>query len=105
RQEMERLLYVAVTRARHTLVLTLDAGLFRGKRGVHTDTQLKWLQADVNEPNAAIISDLSDEATACEPTAARHKDRARELTVDSLRALRLETGWEYVAWRGACSLP
>src|SRR5213082_2837216 len=60
RQEMERLLYVAVTRARHTLILALDAGFFRGKRGVHTDTQLKWLQADVNEPNADIILDLSD---------------------------------------------
>src|SRR5216117_108424 len=104
RQEMERLLYVAVTRARHTLVLTLDAGLFRGKRGVHTDTQLKWLQADVNEPNAAIISDLSDEATACEQTAARHKDRAPELIVDSLRALRLETGWVDIARQSAASI-
>src|SRR5207247_11198593 len=28
RQEMERLLYVAVTRARHTLILALDAGFF-----------------------------------------------------------------------------
>ncbi len=104
RQEMERLLYVAVTRARHTLVLALDAGLFRGKRGVHTDTQLKWLQADVNEPNADIISDLSDEATACEQTAARHKDRAPELIGDSLRALRLETGWVDIARQRAASI-
>src|SRR6266496_3585954 len=104
RQEMERLLYVAVTRARHTLVLALDAGLFRGKRGVHTDTQLKWLQADVNEPNADIISDLSDEATACEQTAARHKDRAPELIGDSLRALRLETGWVDIARQSAASI-
>jgi len=104
RQEMERLLYVAVTRARHTLVLALDAGFFRGKRGVHTDTQLKWLQADVNEPNADIMSDLSDEATACEQTAARHKDRALELIVDSLRALRLETGWVDIARQRAASI-
>ena len=31
RQEMERLLYVALTRARHTLVLALDRGLFSPK--------------------------------------------------------------------------
>ena len=104
RQEMERLLYVAVTRARHTLILALDAGFFRGKRGVHTDTQLKWLQADVNEPNADIILDLSDEATACEQTAARHKDRAPELIGDSLRALRLETGWVDIARQRAASI-
>src|SRR6266487_333139 len=104
RQEMERLLYVAVTRARHTLILALDAGFFRGKRGVHTDTQLKWLQADVNEPNADIILDLSDEATACEQTAARHKDRAPELIGDSLRALRLETGWVDIARQSAASI-
>ena len=104
RQEMERLLYVAVTRARHTLILALDAGFFRGKRGVHTDTQLKWLQADVNEPNADIILDLSDEATACEQTAARHKDRAPELIGDSLLALRLETGWVDIARQRAASI-
>src|SRR5439155_1510584 len=97
-------LYVAVTRARHTLILALDAGFFRGKRGVHTDTQLKWLQADVNEPNADIILDLSDEATACEQTAARHKDRAPELIGDSLLALRLETGWVDIARQRAASI-
>ena len=35
RQEMERLLYVALTRARHTLVLALDAEFFRGKPQRH----------------------------------------------------------------------
>jgi ATP-dependent exoDNAse (exonuclease V) beta subunit len=104
RQEMERLLYVALTRARHTLVLALDVDFFRGKRGVHSDTQLKWLQADVNEPNAKIISDLSDEATACEETAARHKERAPESVADSLRALRLETGWVDIARQRAASI-
>src|SRR5438874_7015937 len=53
RQEMERLLYVALTRARHTLVLAFDVDFFRGKRGVHSETQLKWLQGDVNEWNRA----------------------------------------------------
>src|SRR5213596_1084060 len=93
RQEMERLLYVALTRARHTLALAFDAEFFRGKRGVHSDTQLKWLQADTNDANAEIMSALSDEATACEETAARHKERAPESVADTSRALRLGTGW------------
>ena len=104
RQEMERLLYVAVTRARHTLVLAFDVDFFRGKRGVHSDTQLKWLQADANEANAEILSALSDEATACDETAARHKERAPESVADSLRALRLETGWVDIARQRAASI-
>jgi ATP-dependent exoDNAse (exonuclease V) beta subunit len=61
RQEMERLLYVALTRARRTLALAFDANLFRGKRGVHSDTQLKWLQADANRRTPKSLA-LSDEA-------------------------------------------
>jgi ATP-dependent exoDNAse (exonuclease V) beta subunit len=104
RQEMERLLYVALTRARHTLVLALDAEFFQGKRGVHSDTQLKWLQADANGRNAKVISSLPDEPTACEETATRHKERAPELVVDSLRTLRLETGWLDIARHRAASI-
>lgn len=104
RQEMERLLYVALTRARHTLVLALDTCLFRGKRGVYSDTQLKWLQGDANEANAEIISALSNEATACEETAARHKENAPEPVADSLRELRLETGWVDIARHRAASM-
>jgi ATP-dependent exoDNAse (exonuclease V) beta subunit len=104
RQEMERLLYVALTRPRHTLVLAFDVDFFRGKRGVHSDTQLKWLQADANEANAEILSALSDEASACDETAARHKERAPESVVDSLRALRLETGWVDIARQRAASI-
>jgi ATP-dependent exoDNAse (exonuclease V) beta subunit len=104
RQEMERLLYVALTRARHTLVLALDADFFRGKRGVHSDTQLKWLQADANEVNAEIMLALSDKATACEETAAHHKERTPEPVADTSRALRLETGWVDSARQRAASI-
>ena len=104
RQEMERLLYVALTRARHTLVLALDACFFRGKRGVHGDTQLRWLQADANEANAEVISALPNEATGCEETSARHKEGASEPVADSLRALRLETGWVDIARQRAASI-
>src|SRR5207244_2263292 len=68
-QEMERLLYVALTRARHTLVLAMDHEFFRGAKGqVHTDTQLKWLQADAGEANAPAIAAISPEAAPCVET-------------------------------------
>jgi len=104
RQEMERLLYVALTRARHTLVMALDAKFFRGKRGVHSDTQLKWLQADTNEPNEKVVSSLPEQPAACEKTAARHKQRTPEAVADSLRALHLETGWIDIARQRAGSI-
>jgi hypothetical protein len=65
---------------------------------------LKWLQADAKEPNAQIISDLSDEATVCELTAARPKERAPDLVADSLRVLQLETGWVDIARQRAASI-
>jgi ATP-dependent exoDNAse (exonuclease V) beta subunit len=104
RQEMERLLYVAMTRARHTLVLALDADFFRGKRGVHSDTQLKWLQADMNERNAEVISNLPNEGTACEQTATRFKQCAPDLVSDTLHALPLETGSVDIAQQRAASI-
>jgi ATP-dependent exoDNAse (exonuclease V) beta subunit len=104
RQEMERLLYVALTRARHTLVLALDAEFFRGKRGVHSDTQIKWLKADANEPNYKVVSSFSNQAAACEKTVARHKQRAPEPVGDTLRTLRLETGWVDIARQQAACI-
>ena len=104
RQEMERLLYVALTRARHTLVFALDVDFFRGKRGVHGDTQLRWLQAEASEPNARVIAALPQEPTSCKETAARHRERERELVPDTLSALRLETGWIDIARQRAASI-
>jgi ATP-dependent exoDNAse (exonuclease V) beta subunit len=104
RQEMERLLYVALTRARHTLVLALDAEFFRGKRGVHSDTQIKWLKADANEPNYKAVSSLSNQAAACEKTVARRKQRAPEPVSDTLHTLSLETGWVDIARRQAACI-
>ena len=105
RQEMERLLYVALTRARHTLVFALDADFFRGAKGqVHSDTQLKWLQADANEANAEIIAAVSDEASACAETAARHRELKPEAVPESLGALQVETGWIDIARQKAASI-
>ena len=104
RQEMERLLYVALTRARHTLVLALDVDFFRGKRGVHGDTQLKWLQAGANEPNATIIAAVPEEPTSSEETAAHQREREPASDADTLSALRLETGWIDIARQRAVSI-
>lgn len=98
RQEMERLLYVAITRARHTLVFALDSDFFRGARGqVHSDTQLKWLKADVGEPNAGVLAAASEAATRCGETTAHHEQRQPEPVSESLNALQLETGWIDIA--------
>ena len=104
RQEMERLLYVALTRSRHTLVFALDVDFFRGKRGVSGDTQLKWLQADANEPNAKIFAALPEEPASCEDSAARQFEREPESDADTLTALRLETGWIDIARQRAVSI-
>jgi ATP-dependent helicase/nuclease subunit A len=104
RQEMERLLYVALTRARHTLVFALDVDYFCGKRGVHGDTQLKWLQADANEANADVFAALSEEPTSCEKTSACHREHERELVPDTLSALRLDIGWIDIARQRAASI-
>ena len=102
RQEMERLLYVALTRARHTLAFALDSDFFRGSRGqVHSDTQLKWLKADAGEPNAGAIAAASEDASACEETAAHHQRREPEPVPESLSALRIETGWIDIAQQTA----
>src|SRR5262249_4491718 len=62
RQEMERLLYVALTRARHTLVLTADPHFFVKANGsIHSHSQMKWLQADASEPNEQHFAALPGE--------------------------------------------
>ena len=67
-QEMERLLYVATTRARHTLVLALDEEIFARPNGEMPNTaQLKCLlgEKEINRPHFEI---LGVEPTACPET-------------------------------------
>lgn len=62
-QEMQRLLYVATTRARHTLVLALDRELFLDKKGaLSSRAQLTLLG---NEKNPAQFDELTENAEAC----------------------------------------
>ncbi|MDQ3119016.1 MAG: UvrD-helicase domain-containing protein [Verrucomicrobiota bacterium] len=76
RQEMERLLYVAVTRARHTLVLALDQELFANAKGKAQDpSQLKFFRGDLGESSAEHLAALSGEPDVCDATAAAWTER------------------------------
>lgn len=78
RQEMERLLYVALTRARHTLVLAVDHELFAKKNGeVHSSSQMKWFRADQGGTNWTTMQSISTAAIACEKTAAHDQEAAQ----------------------------
>jgi ATP-dependent helicase/nuclease subunit A len=69
RQEMERLLYVAVTRARHTLVLALDRNLFSPVHDrLAAESQLKFLRGDKGEPSCVVLDALGTDAEACPET-------------------------------------
>jgi len=77
RQEMERLLYVALTRAQHTLVLAFDNDLFAKASGeIHSHSQSKWLKADKNEVNEAAFAAVATEPTSCTVTTEHHRARA-----------------------------
>lgn len=68
-QEMARLLYVATTRARHTLVLALDQDIFARSNGeMQTGAQLKVLigEREVNRPR---FEALDLEPATCSETA------------------------------------
>jgi ATP-dependent exoDNAse (exonuclease V) beta subunit len=68
-QEMARLLYVATTRARHTLVLALDEEIFARPNGeMQNSAQLKCLLGE-RQINRRHFDTLSVEPTACTETA------------------------------------
>jgi ATP-dependent exoDNAse (exonuclease V) beta subunit len=66
-QEMQRLLYVATTRARHTLVLAFDRDLFQKKGALSSRAQLTLWQ---EEKNAAAFADLEGIPASCALTSA-----------------------------------
>ncbi len=89
---MERLLYVALTRARHTLVLALDRDFFLNAKGdFHSDSQIKWLQAGTGECNCEVVAALSSEARECIQTRDRQKSAPSEQVCENLA--KRETGW------------
>src|SRR5437016_2974112 len=83
RQEMERLLYVALTRAQHTLVLAFDNELFAKASGeIHSHSQSKWLKADKNDVNEAAFASIAAEPTLCAETTEHHRAGASAHKVD-----------------------
>lgn len=93
-QEMERLLYVAATRARHTLVLALDGEIFARKDGsLQKGAQLKRLLGEKNE-NALHFDGLSDAGEACAATADATRESAAmlDIKVASLPRVDRKTG-------------
>jgi ATP-dependent exoDNAse (exonuclease V) beta subunit (contains helicase and exonuclease domains) len=73
-QEMARLLYVATTRARHTLVLALDEEIFARPNGeMQNGAQFKCLLGE-KQANRPYFDILGIEPTACLETA-RRKDQ------------------------------
>jgi ATP-dependent exoDNAse (exonuclease V) beta subunit len=92
RQEMERLLYVALTRAGHTLVLAFDRDFFLNARGhFHSDSQIKWLRAGNRECNCEVVAALSTEARECIQTRESQKSAPKEEVCQDLG--RHELGW------------
>ena len=78
RQEMERLLYVALTRARHTLVLAFDNELFAKASGeIHKDSETTWLKADKGELNEIAFASVATEPTVCADTAHHHEAKSK----------------------------
>jgi ATP-dependent exoDNAse (exonuclease V) beta subunit len=79
RQEMERLLYVALTRAKHTLVLAFDEKLFHTARGASpSKSQASWLRSATE--NAPAFAALPIEGQGCaetEQAQARESDDRR----------------------------
>jgi ATP-dependent exoDNAse (exonuclease V) beta subunit len=83
-QEAARLLYVAATRARHTLVLVDDGEIFLNtKNSLPTNAQLRHF----GEKQAAIFANISTEAEFCDATARAKSHRAESETAIEMPAL------------------
>ena len=92
REESKRLLYVALTRAKHTLVLAFDRQFFPTSKGqITTDSQIKWLRADAGESNYEAFAALAPETCPCAETSARQQMIPRTETRENFG--RRETGW------------
>ena len=85
RQEMERLLYVALTRAKHTLVLAFDRALFLTAKGeVPSNSQIKWLRCDRGECNEKSFAAFSMEARESVETTAHQKNSRATIDIEKI---------------------
>jgi len=76
RQEMERLLYVTLTRAKHTLVLVDDRELFATKSGSPASAQARLLRTAAGEKNVALLEALPSAPAECAQTTGAQRERA-----------------------------
>lgn len=77
KEEMERLLYVALTRARHTLVLASEGSAFATATGaMQKRSQLKWLRCATGDCNEAAFASLGSTTTECIETSAYQESEA-----------------------------
>ncbi len=77
RQEAERLLYVAMTRVRHTLVILDDRDLFATSNGLAETSQAHLLQAAPGRPAASLLESLPTVAVRCSKTMRARKEIER----------------------------
>ena len=82
-QELERLLYVGLTRARHTLVIVDDRTLFAGAKGLPSKSQARLLQCGDGDANAAAFERLPTELAACTKTARNQAEKASVLSQEA----------------------
>ncbi|MDR3402879.1 MAG: UvrD-helicase domain-containing protein [Chthoniobacter sp.] len=83
-QELERLLYVALTRSRHTLVIVDDRTLFAGKSGLQSKAQARLLRCASGDDNAAVFERLPTMPTACTTTAKSHAEKAARRSEEAI---------------------
>ena len=92
RQEMERLLYVALTRAKHTLVLAFDRQFFlNSRRKFHRNSQISLLRAGDGECNCETVAALSNKTLECTET--HHRQRSATIGHVSEQFGTREFGW------------
>ncbi|MEO5722700.1 MAG: UvrD-helicase domain-containing protein [Chthoniobacterales bacterium] len=85
RQESERLLYVALTRARHTLMLVADRELFCSRSDrLSDDSQLKFLRGDYQESSSDALEALPANTEACTATTAAWDEKQARPTTPAL---------------------
>jgi ATP-dependent exoDNAse (exonuclease V) beta subunit len=89
RHEHERLLYVTLTRAKHTLVLVDDRELFRQNSGTPKTAQAHRLRLLRGSGNEAVFLKLPGEAMACAKTLrARHAQTEQQTETGRVVQLR-----------------
>jgi ATP-dependent exoDNAse (exonuclease V) beta subunit len=87
-QELERLLYVALTRAKHTLVIVDDRTLFSTQKGQpQSKSQARLLLCGSGGSNAGVFDRLPTMPTACLQTARHQADNATVRSQDTIAPL------------------